>query len=125
MKTEKLNKKLAEWAGIEPAIQDIRLTPCVLPSGEVLKGTTRRKYIYPNFTQSLDACFKWLVPKLEEDSTFIVIEFMPPQTNESTWIVSLGYSRMAYEEISGEAEISALALCLAIEKLIDMEAIND
>lgn len=68
----------------------------------------------PEFTQSLDACFKWLVPKLRAEGYFTVLRdlldnsrcnIVPEDTTKKSWF--------------GQADKLALALCLAIEKLID------
>lgn len=90
---EELNKKLAEWAGVKPHP--------VYPTG----------YDYPYFTDSLDACFKWLVPKLES------YELKLNYKKHCAWVKL----PTKYTEF-GMAETPALALCLAIEKLIDKEA---
>ena len=93
MDEQELNKKLSEWRwGTH-----YEWYPPELPY----------QSDYPTFTHSLDACFKWLVPKLNT--------------------VSLRVGRLAtdafveYEGIEGwhtGKETPALALCLAIEKLI-------
>ena len=89
MKEQELNKKLAEWAGLHPR--------------ERSDGHTIERIDQPNFTQSLDACFKWLVP--EAHNKLGDIKF---------------YNLMAHwirDTIYGKEP--ALILCLAIEKLID------
>lgn len=101
MDEQELNKKLAEWAGFKPLAkgnhQHIR------PD-----GTISYPFDYtPNFTQSLDACFKWLAPKLNKPLTLYkmaTVEF---------WTVKIGAT------IQSRDDSLALALCLAIEKLID------
>ncbi len=75
-----------------------------------------------DFTTDLNLCFKWLVPKLVK-SVFrldnisfqerggkecVHIEFQPSCNDPYGW-----------ETVTGEASTPALALCLAIEKLID------
>ena len=105
---EELNKKLAEWAGFtyeETADGDWHwfdmygdpLSPTGL-SGE------------PLFTDSLDACFKWLVPKLVWNVWLI--------NADNGWEFSI---MMPMRQVVGKAETPALALCKAIEKLIDEE----
>ena len=102
MEEQELNKKLAEGAGIKHEEYTFNGLPVVL--GEDI----------PDFTQSLDASFKWLVPKL----TF--------------WeLIYNGYIGFcdAYvwagedDKLFGgaQAETPALALCLAIGKLISLE----
>ena len=106
MDEQKLNEKLAEWAGIPlHAAIDFGL-PYNL-----------NVYEPPNFAQSLDACFKWLMPKF------------------NWWMINKSVIGFTYAEVRIYPEIGidyksgiyagydapALALCLAIFKLIDME----
>jgi len=93
MDEQKLNKKLAEWAGIVG---------------------WRPQLSHMNFTQSLDACFKWLVP---QSLGILAGEgFLPP---------TIKLFQLWYDELvsltgdSSKVEQSALTLCLAIEKLVD------
>jgi len=65
-----------------------------------------------DFTNSLDACFKWLVPKVK-DSREIIITIPPDPPTRSRYIVEIAFN------IRAEAETLSLALCLAIEKIID------
>lgn len=96
---EKLNKKLAEWAGF------------------VLYGD------YTYFTSSLDACFRWLVPKLEYYFSFKFWQTLYKgearrwvcQAHNKGWVADFG-------KVETYAETPALALCKAIEQLIDKEA---
>ena len=85
MDEQKLNEKLAKWGGI--GIDEFIMY--------------KKEY---NFIQSLDACFKWLVPKLEKElPTADFYELL------KKWLYHLVWS-------GGNP---ALALCLAIDKLID------
>lgn len=101
MDEQELNKKLAEWVGVDSFP--------IYPTG----------YDYPDFTQSLDACFKWLVPRLAEWSI---------SNKERDEGEVLPYAEIGYRNDSNKwsyfeewAETPSLALCLAIEKLIDKE----
>lgn len=101
MTEQELNKKLAEWAGVEE--QKVYVPdPMDYPDHKLILARSS----YPDFTHSLDACFKWLVPKAREELTqdrlYLVLY---------NWISSIGY-------FDGDSE-SALALCKTIEKLID------
>ena len=80
---------------------------------EITPDSGCRDYWYaedglPNFPKSLDACIKWLVPKVDWQQ----IIFQPD-----------GYCGItANDELyEAEAETQALAFCLATEKLIDGE----
>lgn len=98
MDKQSLIKKLAEWAGIRYEVCTLTIAGhCwVYPDGE-------HTNMPPDFTNSLDACFKWLVPKVYQllgDKEFF--KFLV---------------RWCMEVITDGSE--ALTLCLAIEKLID------
>jgi len=124
---EVLNKKLAEFAGFkERGMSYVGIWLWVAPEevesfDKVAKGQEGKKYAempekanhynLPAFTKSLDACFKWLVPKLLEASTDVDLA-----NTDKGWAFIVIDSE---GEIGGEAETPALALCLAIEKLID------
>ena len=107
-KLQELNKKLAEWAGINP-----------IPMEKIYYDhSTEIVEDLPNFTQSLDACFKWLVPKLnlEEDELYgITFTYNQPDGGITC---SVATEKKLSQAQGGN---SALALCLAIEKLIDGE----
>ena len=96
MKNQELNKKLAKWAKLEDGL-----------------GLDR----VPNFTESLDACFKWLVPRLFENGLFISL--IADKRFCRVTILSGIFDRKDKVEAVGENKDPALALCLAIEKLID------
>jgi len=77
----------------------------------------------PNFTESLDACDKWLAPKLY---AYCLQSFNQGHKNHHASIVPYPYTSfdnmITYEATVAREENLALALCLAIEKLIDSEA---
>lgn len=91
---QELNKKLAEWAGLEDAL-----------------GLDR----VPNFTHSLDACFKWLVPRASEDGYEVAI------STEGKDCYGELFGQGQGDHLQADVETPALALCLAIEKLIESE----
>ena len=93
-----LNKKLTEWVGISP------MKLMIISKGEITYG---------GFTQSLDACFKWLVPK-------VIDTLMAEQECSSDLAYAILFNRWLLE-LQLIIPESALALCLAIEKLIDGE----
>lgn len=118
MKDEQaLNEKLAKFAGLDFVKHDIT------GEGFIYRGEVGNA-IFPNlycdyFTRSLDACFKWLVPKAYEKlSAFAGIYFLP-LNNATRWHVHIDG---VHEKWSQQEGAPALAFCLAIEKLIDAEA---
>jgi len=90
-----LNKKLAQWAGITFYVGGWKY-----PDGSTGCSV--------NFTESLDACVEWLVPNL----LYVAIGF---EIGANPKAIVLGKN----DKATGEAETLALALCLAIEKLIE------
>ena len=109
---QELNKKLALWVGFTDIVtwEDARTFWGNHPDSVV--------HSFDCFTQSLDACFKWLVPK-----------FLQIKESEHIHIVE-AYEilfRWWHEELIKTAEPNslavvthpALALCKSIEKLID------
>ena len=91
MNEQELNKKLAEWAGCGMVVEH--------------SGTWAESWHYPDFTNSLDACFKWLKAQ-------VIAKYDYP-----TW------KRLLYDWVDDitlkQSDYEALNLCLAIEKLID------
>jgi hypothetical protein len=111
MADQELNKKLAEWAGFQLSQGATSNHPyTIAPDGTVL-GIAHPAPL--NFTSSLDACFKWLVPKLWDSG---VISLRIAQDKEGKyWAFILPVCEV-------EGETPALALCKAIEQLIDGES---
>jgi len=102
--SDDLNKKLAEWVGL-------RLAGELDYTGFYMFADSEGIAHHANFTESLDACFKWLIPEVYkrcgQGATQALLEI---------WglYISLGaYWRK-----------EAKALCFAIEKLIDIEKSN-
>ncbi|KKM15826.1 hypothetical protein LCGC14_1692160 [marine sediment metagenome] len=104
---DKLNKKLAEWAGFK--YLDLM--------DDEYKNHSPRDWRYPNFTyemwlpnftESLDACFKWLVPKAKR------ILDARDMTGYYKFLIA-----WAMDIDDGKDE--ALFLCLALERMIDGE----
>jgi len=122
---KELNEKLAKWAGFQPrdhsenddhrVVHEWRTWP--LPSGGPIPEI--RDYV-PDFTNDLNACFKWLVPHIG-----------------MVWIETGSWGKDGEDEAGTDSTISiwsnkednwsyhssdenpALALCRAIEKVID------
>jgi len=114
MDEQELNRKLAEWAGFTSKMEwyhgGLRF-----PSYEYREWTAPNSNCkkLPNFTESLDACFKWLVPNLLHYHLQRVQHTDAP-SHYARVQLRLGQLREAY------AETPALALCLAIEKLMEV-----
>jgi len=107
---EELDKRLAEWVGF---------VYCGCPGGGYfwMRPDGGHSPEYPIFTNSLDACFKWLVPKYIAEVCVLPMGL--------TSIMSI-YAFLFAEwlKVMQEKVEPALALCLAIEKLIDKEETN-
>jgi len=122
-----LNEKLAKWAGFRqlPVGKSgfhwercQRVGNWMPPEGT---ETWQSRDHLPNFTESLDACFKWLVPKLEETKKRIEysVDFSMPDFGKPAnhyWAILQGSHQLVG---TGEDKDPALAFCLAIEELID------
>jgi len=80
----------------------------------------------PDFTDSLDACFKWLVPKIQSEYEISIVTDDSFRNRGTTRITlthvtkgSHGVDKFYPLEYLGMDNNPALALCLAIEKVID------
>ena len=116
---QELNKKLAEWAGFIQSETAMELGKC---AGHYFyrqpDGGTCLDIELPNFTESLDACFEWLVPKLDEIGEHYLV-FQRAVWNQPTpKSVTISFVSGRDRDYEGQDETYALALCLAIEKLI-------
>jgi len=125
-----LNKKLAKWAGF---------ILVVLPYYyEKIEGSEDGSYIthkvqewyhkkdnlaykdLPDFTQSLDACFKWLVPKLVEQKHRLSITYNNIRRPDKEYMYRVSFCKFKTNSLGKAYDKSlSLALCKAIEKLID------
>jgi len=121
MNEQKLNEKLAKWAGFNGRyIHHYKVGGAigVYDGWEYPDG--RHRLTLPRFTTSLDSCFKRLVPKLQSEGYGILLcdsQGKPPFLGE---IYDERGEREKQVAIANH-ENPALALCLAIEKLIDPE----
>ena len=119
-----LNQKLALWAGFRQLPKGnkgfhyertVKIMDWMSPNETALFMGRRS---VPNFSDSLDDCFEWLVPeKLSE------VTFMYASNCVSCDIEDLDGNffegHVDVESIEEAWTKSALALCLAVEKLID------
>lgn len=133
MNEQELSKKLAEWAGFTEShhISDDGYPRFRWQRGDAFWRRPDRKTTQvhcPNFTQSLDACFKWLVPKLNGMGWYV--NLMQVSLNAywkcQLWSPFDGTApTITLETLQARPVVQdndpALALCLAIEKLIDGE----
>ena len=120
---KELNKKLAEWAGFIKAssgwVEGVWKFPF---DGTNMGSMVDQSYqVLPDFTSSLDACFKWLVPKLDSLGWYLTLRshvYSRDLVRNPDYEAALatGSERI---RITAHDFNSALALCLAIEKLID------
>lgn len=110
MEYEELNRKLAEWVGLQWKLATNGEKHWF--DGENICSPTIDGQI--PFTSSLNACFKWLVPKLLGG---VMIEF--GRWGEG-WSVEINTE--TDDRYTAYGETPALALCKAIEQLIEKEA---
>jgi len=120
---QELNRKLAKWAGLKSEIHvesEHKWERFRAPDGSY--------HPLLDFTQSLDACFKWLVPKLQDKGhniNLLAFEHEGFKADISdcvfTQTAMSGYDPYRSTIGIGEDKVAALALCLAIEKVIDSE----
>lgn len=112
MDEQALNKKVAEWAGFR---QELAPDSFRHIYGDIWRfPNSWWAHEPPNFTQSLDACFKWLVPNLQR------VE-ITQELKQQSYARIVVQPNLKYEDYQEWDDTPALALCLAIEKLIDGE----
>jgi len=120
---QRLNEKLARWAGLKVELASDEhyhwfdgeeiCSPTVIEDGVE----------YIPFTDSLDACIEWLVPKLHD----LRIYWELHQGVGYCPMAKLFWNEKAFWKFTNlkwifmSEETPALALCLAIEKLIDKD----
>ena len=107
MNEQELNKKLAEWAGFKYQVcSSVRRGYCWVDPQYGDHAETP-----PNFIQSLDACFRWIVPK--------AIDRIMAEHECSSDVAYAILFKKWLQELELIIPNAALSLCLAIEKLID------
>ncbi len=102
-----INKKIAEWVGFE--FDGGRWYEPNVKHSIVNQYYENYRFL-PDFTTSLDALFKWVVPEIQKTNE---IEIVMPPGDEGRAIVRIGHQE------SVDENTLALALCYAVEKLID------
>ncbi len=113
MDKREINKRLAEFAGFTLEIKEYEASFVDGVKGEVFTvdlwaDTEGEPYGQLDFTESLDACFKWLEPKLKQ------VKVGKHKGSELFFAEAV----KDFSIRDGEAETPALALCQAIIKLI-------
>ena len=109
-----LNKKLAEWAGFKEDKQWNDTRHWVTTSGQHLA--------LPDFASSLNALFKWIVPKIIFMDGFCLLSYQYIGFAREIKLLRHSWSIHFDDEKDNSyasAETSALALCQAVQQLID------
>lgn len=111
-------KKLLEACGfrIEPIEGYEREVMLVYPDGLKVR-INKGDYLNTDSLEFIGFLFKYAVPKLQ-DGTLVSIDFTPPFSKKRNWLVSLGYSRMAFETVTAKSNDPALALFWALYKVL-------
>jgi len=113
---QEINEELARWAGFYWFEAKAKLSSPESFATEVYqcKGwhypDGSNCFELPDFVHSLDACLKWLVPKI--DGYRITGRDNKPKAIAEAW-----RNLPNFISVIAEAETPALALCLAIKKL--------
>ena len=125
MNEQELNMKIAEWW-----MPEGKRLASIPSTDDILWGTKEKQY-WVNFPKSLDACFKWLVPKLDKCSISknkaLGINVDCPNRITVEVMIDKSYRTkgglLVRNELWGKAmdNSAPLAFCLAIENLIDKE----
>lgn len=138
------NKKLAEWAGFRLECTGVNkeIPVWIEPNGVIPLSPMEyfhggKNYGLPNFPESINVCFKHLAPKLLEEHALIesysfkqVSGLYYSETeiwdkgyrdNIKTEVLKCNLVSKAFAQDFDLEKANALALCLAIEKLIDSE----
>lgn len=126
MNNEKLSKKLAEWVGFTWYDEPCSYKGCSghcgwrYPDGNTVQPLGMRGL--PNFLSSLDACFKWLVPRLDlYEIIFSAKESVNGYVCQLVWHSKDPDRLGMHDHVTECGDTPALALCKAIEQLIDKE----
>jgi len=113
MENEELNKKLLKFAGfVYETAPDYHQIYLGIIGGWYSPDARWYGIEPPNFPKSLDACFKWLVPKLDY--------YIQINTYYDEWAAFID-NQLGTLKVGSRGKTPALALCKAIEKLIDKE----
>jgi len=127
MTTEQgLNEKLAKWAGFKVSTYTYHLDDEGIPLGIWLAPDNSAHIYLPDFTHSLDACFKWLFKPLCDyfvSKSTSYEEYQSLMANFLTnWVKDFVFDQTKHS--GTEPSMEATAFCRAIEQLIDREAMS-
>ncbi len=132
---EELNEKLAKWVGFQKfgwENWDMWAKPDeAIPESWTVEDLYPNSFALPKFTDSLDAIFKWLVPKLIIDGDYPNLrEIVFDPNPDGTYWTQLAYLTLhddgcieTEQAIIKSCDYPALALCRAISKLIESEVV--
>lgn len=125
MKNQDLNIKLAEWVGFTWYNEPCSHTGCSghcgwrYPNGDKVYPLGMQSL--PNFTESLNACIKWLVPKLQDMGIYWELH----QGARRYPVAKLFWNKKAFWKFTNlkwvfeNGETPAIAFCRAVERLIN------
>jgi hypothetical protein len=114
--TQELKSRLSEWAGFKWDT-----------TAKCWKDPTGKTCDFPDFVESLDSCFHWLLPHLK----LLRIDFsgsgISPNGDITEWQVGIvSYTKPRHNQVYGFAESASEALCRAIYNLlIDRDGTGD
>jgi len=113
---QELKRRLAEWAGFK---WDSSTNTWTYPNGST--GDS------PNFIDSLDSCFHWLLPHVKLVRIDFVGSGISPNGEITEWQVGIvSYVKPKLNQVYGFAESPSEALCRAINNLIsDRDGTDD
>jgi hypothetical protein len=113
---QELKRRLGVWAGFK---WDSSMNTWTYPNGN--RGDS------PNFVDSLDSCFHWLLPHIKLIRIDFVGSGISPNGDITEWQVGIiSYVKPRLNQVYGFAESPSEALCRAINNLIsDRDGTHD
>jgi len=116
MSQQELKKRLGVWAGFK---WDPSTGRCMYPNGNL--------YDSPNFLESLDSCFLWLLPHLKLTRIDFVGSGISPNGDITVWQVGIiSCAKPRLNQVYGFGETPSEALCRAIDNLLsDRDGTDD
>ena len=106
--TEELRKRLAQWVGFK---WDPSMNSWIDPNGN--RGNP------PDFVESLDSCFTWLMPRIKLIRIDYIGSGIWPNGEITEWQVGIvSHAKPKIDQVYGFAKSPSEALCRAIYNLI-------